>query len=145
MKTRARFLVGAVYLLIAMATARTALAAEPPVVVGEVGTRVVGGNVDQPKMLRHVLEREIATLGLWQSPRAKHFILSASIVKLERQEDPGIVSCTVSIVLRETKSGTIRAILEGRARASAQGSEGETVALEAAGRAAVGSLAEAVR
>ncbi len=145
MKARARVLVGAVYLVAVLASTRTVLAAEPPVVVGEVGTRVLSGNADQPKALRRVLEREIATLALRQSPRSKRLVLSASLVKLERQEETQSVSCTVSVVLREQKSGAIRAILEGRARAMVQGTEGESVAIEAAARAAVASLPEAVR
>lgn len=123
----------------------TVFAADPPVVVGEVGMRVPAGNADLPKALRRVLEREIADLALHQSARSQHFVLSASLVKLERLENAVGVSCTVSVVLREKKSGAIRAILEGRARATLQGAEGESVALEAAARAALASLPEAVR
>jgi hypothetical protein len=148
MTTRARCLVGAVYLVVVLAGTRAVHAAEPPpVVVGEVGTRVLGGNGELPKALRRVLEREIATLALGRAPRSKRFVLSASLVKLEHQAttDPESVSCTVSVVLREQKSGAIRAILEGRARAAVQGNEGESMALEAAARAAIASLPEAVR
>ena len=145
MKARARILLGAVYLAAILTSATTALAADPPVVVGEVGTRVVGDQADLPKELRRALEREIANLVLRQVPRAKRFVLSASVVKLERQEDQRAVSCTVSVVLREKKSGAIRAILEGRARATIEGSEGESAALEAAARASIASLPEALR
>ena len=145
MKARARILLGAVYLVAILTSATTALAADPPVVVGEVGTRVIGDHADLPKELRRALEREIASLVLRQVPRAKRFVLSASVVKLERQEDPRAVSCTVSVVLREKKSGAIRAILEGRARATIEGSEGESAALEAAARASIASLPEALR
>jgi hypothetical protein len=132
--------------LAALVITGTVVAAEPPpVVVGEVGTRVVGVNADLPKALRRVLEREIPNLALHRPPRSKRFVLSASLVRLERLQNAEGVSCTVSIVLREQKSGAIRAILEGRARATLQGDEGEAVALEAAARAAIASLPEAVR
>ena len=144
MKARARVLLGAVYLVAILTSASTVLAADPPVVVGEVGTRVAGDHADLPRALRRVLEREIANLVLQQAPRAKRFVLSASLVKLERQEDK-TVSCMVSVVLREKKSGAIRAILEGRARATIEGSEGESAALEAAARASIASLPEALR
>jgi len=104
MKATARVLLGAVYLVAILTSATTVFAADPPVVVGEVGTRLVGDRADLPKELRRALEREIANLVLRQVPRAKRFVLSASLVKLERQEDPRAVSCTVSVVLREKKS-----------------------------------------
>jgi hypothetical protein len=149
MKARSLSLVGAVcFGLAVLASTGTATAADPPpVVVGEVGTRVLGGNGNLPKALRLVLEREIANLALGRAPRSKRFVLSASLVKLEHQAatDTESVSCTVSVVLREQRSGAIRAILEGRARATAQGDEGESVALEAAARAAIASLPDALR
>lgn len=148
MTKKARCAVGAVYLVAVLASTRAVLAAEPPpVVVGEVGTRVLGGTGDLPKTLRRVLEREIASLALRQASRSRRFVLSASLVKLEHQAttDSESVSCTVSVVLREQKSGAIRAIIEGRARATLQGNEGEAVALEAAARAAIASLPDAVR
>jgi hypothetical protein len=135
-----------VYFLTILTVAPAVFAAEPPpVVVGEVGARVLESRPDLPKELRNSLEREIANLALRQSARSKRFVLSASLVKLDRQ--PGAsgewVSCTVSVVLREQKSGAIRAILEGRAKA--QGNDSEAVAIDAAARAAVASLPEAVR
>ena len=69
MKARARVLLGAVYLVAVLTNASTVLAADPPVVVGEVGTRVVGDHADLPKELRRALEREIANLVLEQAPR----------------------------------------------------------------------------
>src|SRR5262245_32107714 len=118
MEARARVLMGAVYLAVAMvAHAAPALAADPPkVVVGEVGARVAGSS-ELPRALRRALERELSALSLGRAPRAKGFVLSASLVKLEHQADE-TVSCTVSVVLREQKGGAIRAILEGRARAA---------------------------
>src|SRR5262249_33954449 len=101
---------------------------------------------DLPKELRRVLEREIVALPIHQ-PRSKRFILSASLVKLERRaaDDAESVSCTVSIVVREQKSGAIRAILEGRAKATVPDGDGESIALEAAARSAIASLPEAIR
>jgi hypothetical protein len=143
---RAQSVLGAVYFLSVLAMASPALASEPaPVVVGEVVTRVQNSGTDLPKELRSSLEREVANLALRQVGRHQRFVLSASLVKLEHQVVAGSesVSCTVSIVLREQKSGAIRAILEGRARA--QGNDGESVVVDAAARAALASLPDALR
>jgi hypothetical protein len=143
---RSQRLLGAVYFLTLLAVSRAALAAEPPpVVVGEVATQVPASGLDVSKTLRSSLEREVANLALRPVGRRQRFVLSASLVKLEHQAIAGSesVSCTVSIVLREQKSGAIRAILEGRARA--QGNDMESVVVDAAARAAVASLPDAMR
>jgi hypothetical protein len=138
-------MLGAVYLALAvLGSAGAAWATEPPVVVGEIGTRPVGG-ADWSKTLRRALEREIALLPPMQAPRSKRFVLAASVVKLERLDGSAGTSCTVSVVVRDQKSGSIRSILEGRARL--QGSaEGDDAALvEAAAHAALVGLPDALR
>ena len=117
-----------------------------PVVVGEVGTRVARSDVDLPKALRRALERELAGLDVAKIGRAKRYVLSASVVKLEgRREGARGVACAISFVLREQKSGAIRAVLVGRAEADAEGNAAELDALDAAARGAVASVPEAMR
>ncbi len=113
------------------------------VVVGEVATRVTRPNVDLPKALRQALEREVASLALGNAARSKRYVLSASLVRLDGGASP--VRCMVSAVLRERKSGAIRAIIEGRAESPEQGEAAELDALDAATRGAVASLPDALR
>jgi hypothetical protein len=136
----------AVYLMVIAAMvsgARVAWADDAPVVVGEVATRVSRPHVDLPKALRRALEREVAALGLRTAGGSKRYVLSASLVKLEGGSSP--VRCTVSAVLRERKSGAIRAIVEGRAESDERGESAELDALDAATRGAVASLPNALR
>jgi hypothetical protein len=116
-----------------------------PVVIGEVGTQVTRPRLDLPKALRRALERELAVLDAGMKGSPKRFVLSASLVKLEpRKSAPG-VGCTVSAVLREQRSGAIRAIITGRAEAEFEGDEAELGALDAAVRSAVSSVSAALR
>jgi hypothetical protein len=127
--------------LVWLAVARPAKAAErAPVAIGEIGTRVTRGRIDLRKALRSALERELGALEMSSS---KRYVLSASLVKLE-PKGAG-VACTVSTVLREERSGAIRAVLVGRAQASFEGEEAELGALDAAVRGAVASIPAATR
>jgi hypothetical protein len=115
------------------------------VVIGEVGTRVTRARLDLPKALRRALERELAALDSAAKGSSKHFVLSASLVKLEgRKTSPG-VECAVSAVLRERRSGAIRAIVTGRAEAEFEGDQAELDALEAAVHGVVASVPAAMR
>jgi hypothetical protein len=148
MEAKARAARGAVCLaaLLSLFTFAPEVRAEDrrPVVIGEVATRVTRPKLDLPKALRSALERELATLEAG-GRGAKRFVLSASVVKLEgRKSAPG-VECTVSAVLREQKSGAIRAVITGRAEAEFDGEEAELVALDAAVRGAVSSVPAAMR
>jgi len=121
-------------------------AEDRPVVVGEVATKVARAGVDLPRLLRRALERALATLDVGASGRGGRWVLSASVVKLEarRSGTPG-VACAVSVVLREKKSGAIRAVLAGRAETDAEGSDAELDVLDAAVRGAVAAVPAAVR
>jgi hypothetical protein len=148
MEAKARAARGAVCLaaLLSLSTFASRARAEErrPVVIGEVATRVTRPKLDLPKALRRALERELATLEAG-GKGATRFVLSASLVKLEaRRAAPG-VECTVSAVLREQKSGAIRAILTGRAQAEFDGEEAELDALDAAVHGAVSSVPAAMR
>jgi hypothetical protein len=151
MEAKARAVRGAVYLATALyliLSTTTARAEERgPVVIGEVATRVTRARVDLPAALRRALEREIAALHVVGTKRSKRYVLSASIVKLEQRHAgaAGGVECAVSAVLREGRSGAIRAILTGRAEAEQDGEDAELMVLDAAVRGAVSSVPSAVR
>jgi hypothetical protein len=117
---------------------------QAPVVIGEVATRVKRAKVDLPKALRRALEREIAALSL---AGARRYVLSASLVRLEGRKPgaPAGVRCTVSTVLREERSGAIRAVIVGKAEADYDGEQAELGALDAAVRGAVAFVPAAMR
>jgi hypothetical protein len=117
------------------------------VVVGEVATRVTRAKVDLPAALRRALEREIASLHVAPSDRSKRYVLSASIVKLEERNAgaAGGVACAVSAVLRERRSGAIRAVITGRAEVAQDGDDAELMVLDATVRGAIASVPSAMR
>ncbi len=139
------YLATAFYLMLPPATARAE--DRGPVVIGEVATRVTRARVDLPAALRRALEREIAALHVVGTKRSKRYVISASIVKLEQRNagTAGGVECAVSAVLREGRSGAIRAVLTGRAEAEQDGEDAELMVLDAAVRGAVSSVPSAVR
>ena len=147
MEAKARAVRGAICFAFALTLVAWAPYAEAddtrPVVIGEVGTKVTRARLDLPKALRRALERELAALDVGRS--SKRFVLSASLVKLEgRKAAPG-VACAVSAVLRERRSGAIRAIITGRAEAEFEGDEAELGALDAAVHGAVASVPAALQ
>jgi hypothetical protein len=150
MEAKARAVRGAVYLATALyfVLGATPARAEDrgPVVVGEVATRVTRARVDLPAVLRRALEREIAALHVVGTKRSKSYVLSASIVKLEQRSagTAGGVECAVSAVLRERRSGAIRAVITGRAEAEQDGEDAELMVLDAAARGAVASVPSAM-
>jgi hypothetical protein len=142
---RTRWVCAAV-LLAATTIVRSALALEPrAVVLGEVGTTVRREDRELPKALRRALEDELHAMGLDHGARAGRYVLSASLIKLE--DGATKIECTVSAVLREEKSGTIRVITEGRARAprGQEVREVEADVIAAAARGALASLPSAMQ
>jgi hypothetical protein len=131
--------------MLAALMAATADAADPPVTVGEVGTRVVRRDVDLAQIVRKAFEREIRALSV-ATPR-QTYVLSASLVRLDAGM-PGAprTECMVSAVLREKKSGAIRAMIEGKARADGTAStEAAIGTVEAAVHGAATALPQALR
>jgi hypothetical protein len=136
----------AVLIAISLAVPSLARAAEPPVVIGEVGTRVSRAGVDLRRVVLYALQRELAQLAL--ETRGKKYVLSASLVRLDGGKDaaPNRIECTISVVLREAKSGAIRAIVEGKGRAEGEPGSGiELAIVEAAVHAAMSGVPDAVR
>jgi hypothetical protein len=147
MEAKARAVRAAVYFALSIVTAASWARAEErgPVVIGEVATRVTRPRLDVRRALRRALDRELATLDAGAIRASKRFVLSASLVKLEARRSPSGVECAVSAVLREERSGAIRAVITGRAEADAEGDDAELGAIEAAVRGAVASVPAALR
>ena len=150
MEAKARAVRGAVYLATALFLLLAATPARAddraPVVIGEVATRVTRTRVNLSVALRRALERELASLDVARVDRSKQYVLSASIVKLEPRDRgaAGGVRCAVSAVLRERKTGAIRAVITGKAEAEQDGIEAELMVLDAAVRGAVASVPSAL-
>jgi hypothetical protein len=124
-----------------------ALAADPPVTLGEVGTRVTRPDVDLASVVRRAFERELRTLDL--RARRGQYVLSASLVRLDGGIPGGAAGtdCMVSAVLREKKSGAIRAMIEGKAHATSGDPSAEAAigTVEAAVRGAAKAVPQAVQ
>jgi hypothetical protein len=125
-------------------------AAERPVVLGEIAAVVKRADVDLARLLRTTLERELSTLDLSRVPRGSHWVLSAALVRLDAETVAGTTraSCVISTTLREAKTGAIRAIMEGRARAENDPKHSLTAekgAVTAAAHGAVKSIPDVVR
>ena len=83
---------------------------------------VVPGQADgaDPSTFEQVVKREFARLEVDDTHCPSKCVLSATLVRLRTQPRGNLVtaSCSVSATLRERSSGSIRAVLRGRARAS---------------------------
>jgi len=128
------------------AGATTAVAADPPVAVGEVRATTSSGEFSAP--LRSLLTEGVASLTL--APPRDHFVLSATLVSLEAAQigRGARASAAVSLVLRRARQQTLHAILKGHATAEATNSsvsETREDALRAAVRSALQRLPEAMR
>jgi hypothetical protein len=116
--------------------------AGPAVRLGEVGVSVKD-RYDLALPLRSALERELARIagGLVAT---KRFVVSASLVKLER--GPTGTRCVVSLVVVEARGGAMVAMLEGRAHSDDRADADLELALLAqATRGAMSGLPQAIR
>jgi hypothetical protein len=125
-------------------------AADPLVLLGEVGVPPGGQRPDLAPLLRSALEREIQALDLHPTPHGRRFVVSASLVRLaiDARGDALRASCVVSLVLRDARGGALVAILEGRARAEGDAAAlatAETFAIGAAAHGAAQALPQALR
>jgi len=128
------------------ASATTAVAAEPPVAVGEVLASAPNGEFSAP--LRSLLTEGVASLTLGTA--REHFVLSATLLSLEAAQigRGARASASVSLVLRRARQQTLHAVLKGQATAEAADCsvrETHEDALRAAVRSALQRLPEAMR
>jgi hypothetical protein len=130
----------------------------PLVTLAEVGSRVEAGTSlpNVTELLKTDAEAELAAIDWATVGVRKPYLVSASVTHLEARRDDGALRaiCTVSVTIREAQSGTILAVVEGRARSesgSARPSrdeaavEAERGALSGAVHGAVSAIASAIR
>jgi len=157
-RRRTRVLVAALVGLALGLSATTASSdptqAKTPVTLAEVASRVDGAALPNVvELLRSDVESEIAAID-WDKTglrnKTKKYTVSAAVVRLDskREADGLKATCTVSATLREAKTGTLLAIVEGRAQAEeapSAGARAQRGALAGAARGAVTALPEAIR
>jgi hypothetical protein len=92
--------------------------------------------------LKSTAEGEIKTLDQTKMKGSKHYIIALAVVR----SSDGPVSCEVTAMLREAKSGAMLAVIQGRAR-SEGGADAQlrTAVLRAAVRTAVRQIPEAIK
>lgn len=135
--------------LLAAAVASAADAASQPIAAVEVASRVSRRDRDLRTVLRNGVESQLRTVDWGASRTGGPYVLSTSLVRLDTQTSDGVtlVSCTVSMALRDQKKGSLRAIVEGRASSETRPSaarEAEDSAVLAAVRGAVRTLPQAI-
>jgi hypothetical protein len=142
MRNRVRLLL----ITAALALAAPTVAKPPPVTVGKI-TSEAPAPPDATRELKAALEREIGGMDL--SKARERYVLSASLVTLKTVTEKERVesTCVISAELTR-KSGTLRAVLSGKARAT-DGKHGaraaELAAIQGAARSAVKGLPQALR
>jgi hypothetical protein len=121
-----------------------------PIASVEVVSLVSRSTWDPADFLRKSLERQLARVDWSKAQDRGPFVLSTSLVRLDTRtsDDAAKVSCVVSMMLRDQKQGTVRALVENTARTQDSSQavlSAEHDALDAAVRGAVRSLPEAMR
>jgi len=123
------------------------------VVVSEVTSRVDEADTqlgDLTMHLRRDVERQLARIDWHKSGIERRYLVSASVTRLDsRAEDNHTTArCTVSTTVRDADSGTVLAIIQGRALAEDDAgaeAEAERGALNGAAQGAVRAIPEAIR
>jgi hypothetical protein len=136
----------AIRLLLPVAAALTIAASDARageaerIAVGEVSVARPVPGVD-PATLKSAAEGEIRTLDERRIRGHKRYVLSLAVVR----SSDGPVSCEITAMLRERKSGSMLAVIEGRARAEG-GADPELrrAVLRAAVRTAVRQIPDAI-
>jgi hypothetical protein len=127
----------------------TADAGRPPVSVGKISSRV-SKRSDVKRALETAVKSELGRVDLSGIRGPEHYVLSASLVKMETvtESDQAETTCVVSATLTRERGGALHAVLQGRARVSDrqdQVSSAELEALRAAVRSAISRVPEAIR
>jgi hypothetical protein len=117
-----------------------ASASEPSIVLGEVAVPPSSSGVDRA-MLKTAAESELRVVDMSHLRKHRNVVVSVAIIGAQRSP----YACTVSALLRDAKTGTMLAILEGRARAEgAVNPELRNQVLRAAVRSAVLQIPDAL-
>ncbi|HEX3774749.1 MAG TPA: hypothetical protein VHV51_09815 [Polyangiaceae bacterium] len=126
----------------------TAPALEVPVLLGDVG---VGKLVpDMRAELRALLRDELAVADFAQVKTREHFVLSATLTRLDSvvASDSVRATCVVSVALLRDRGATLHAVIHGRAtaeEAKAQVDAAQIDALRAAVHSAIARVPQALR
>ncbi len=118
--------------------------------LGEVSAKVESTVADLAGVLRRAAFAELAALDMRGVTTTKHYVVSVSVVRLDREstEKGSAATCIVSAVLRDAKRGALLVVLEAKARAedvTKHLSDTETSAVRGAVRGALLRLPEALR
>jgi hypothetical protein len=127
----------------------TADAGRSPVSVGKISSRVAK-RTDVKRALATAVESELGRLDLSSIRGREHYVLSASLVRMDTvtERDQAETTCVVSATLTREKSRALHAVLQGRARVTdrrGRAGSAEQEALRAAVRNAISRLPEAIR
>lgn len=121
--------------------------AQNPIAGIEVSTQVARARTDLVRTIRLQVQRQLETLD-WGSARpTERFILSATLVRLDTEPGDGgsKSSCALSVALRESRRGALRAVIDSGSRAEgSDAAQTEDAALRAAVRSAVTRVPESV-
>jgi hypothetical protein len=127
----------------------TADAGRPPVSVGRIESRVTKRG-DVKRVLESAVKSELGRMDLTGFRGRDHYVLSASLVKMDTvtESEHAETTCVVSATLTRQKGGALHAVLQGRARVTDRrdlAGASELAALRAAVRSAISRVPEAIR
>jgi len=142
--------VGATVCAFSLPAAGVVRASVPSVVRVEVSAPNAQSAPGVEAVFERIVRRELARRRLPMVEADRKYVLSARLLKLTTEPEGGSVtaSCAVSATLRDHRSGGIRAILRGRARASDARDRADSTrvaAMEAAVHGALTGLERALR
>ena len=105
---------------------------------------------DLAATVRESAERQVASLDLTKVPKASRFVVSASLVGLDTsvKSENAVIDARVSVTIRDGRTGALRAMLTGKAKAETMRRAvvlGEDRAIEAAVESAMSRMPEVLR
>ena len=131
--------------------AQTALAGVKDKAVSvEANSTVTREGRDLAATVRESAEKQVASLDMTKVPKASRFVVSASLVGLDTdvKTDNAIIDARVSVTIRDGRTGALRAMLSGKAKAETMRRAvvmGEDKAIEAAVESALSRMPEVLR
>jgi hypothetical protein len=127
-------------LLTVISSGGEASASDTSIALGEVAVPPSSSGVDRA-MLKTAAEGELSVVDTSRLRKRRNVVVSMAIIGSEKSP----FACTVNALLRDAKTGTMLAIIEGRARAEGDANtELRKQVLRAAVRSAVRQIPEAL-
>jgi hypothetical protein len=135
--------------LVLVASTAIAGAKDKPVSV-EATSSVVREGRDLAATVRESAEKQVAGLDLTKVPKSSRFVVAASLVGLDTdvKTDNAVIDARVSVTVRDGRTGALRAMLSGKAKAETMRRAvvmGEDKAIEAAVESAMSRMPEVLR